>query len=140
MDSISPDKRSNNMRAVKSVSKLETSVSRALWRNGIRFRRNVKDLLGKPDIVIKKYNIVIFIDSCFWHGCSIHYKPPQSNKEYWYAKITRNQNRDKIVNDFYQEKGWNVLRVWEHDLKRGAFEETVGQITDFIYTCKATCV
>ena len=60
------------MQAIKSQSKLEDKITTALWRKGIRFRKNVKSLFGKPDIAIKKYKIAIFIDSCFWHVCELH--------------------------------------------------------------------
>lgn len=72
MDNITKDKRSDVMRAVKSKNtKIEQKVCKEIWKKGIRFRKNVKDLKGKPDISIKKYKIVIFIDSCFWHGCPL---------------------------------------------------------------------
>ncbi|WP_356948169.1 hypothetical protein [Fictibacillus fluitans] len=71
------------MRSIKSVSKLEEIVSKELWRRGFRFRRNVKDLFGKPDFAIKKYKVVIFIDSCFWHNCPVHGHLPKTNVEYW---------------------------------------------------------
>ncbi|OGI25396.1 MAG: hypothetical protein A2287_09455 [Candidatus Melainabacteria bacterium RIFOXYA12_FULL_32_12] len=67
------------MRAVKSKhTRLEDIVVNELHKRGLRFRRNVKDLKGKPDIAIKKYKIVIFIDSCFWHGCKKHCRMPKS--------------------------------------------------------------
>ncbi|WP_412728501.1 hypothetical protein [Geobacillus stearothermophilus] len=71
------------MKAIKSRSQLEDTVSKALWREGYRFRKNDKTLLGKPDISIKKYKVAIFIDSCFWHGCPLHGNMPESNREYW---------------------------------------------------------
>ncbi|MCP1531669.1 DNA mismatch endonuclease (patch repair protein) [Bacillus velezensis] len=73
-DTHTKDQRRKNMQAIKSKSKLEDKVSSELWRRGLRFRRNVKSLFGKPDIAIKKFKIVIFIDSCFWHDCSFHGK------------------------------------------------------------------
>ncbi|MCS3486073.1 DNA mismatch endonuclease Vsr [Bacillus sp. JUb11] len=70
------------MQAIKSVSKLEDKITKQLWSKSIRFRRNVKDLKGKPDIAIKKYKVVIFIDSYFWHACPIHGNIPKSNMDY----------------------------------------------------------
>ena len=64
---------------------------------------------------IKK--LVIFIDSCFWHGCKRHFRVPKSNKLYWQLKIEKNKNRDKEVTKFYKKHGWIILRFWEHDLK-----------------------
>ncbi len=94
-------------------------------------RKNVKSLHGKPDISIKKYRIVIFIDSCFWHGCEQHGHIPKSNEEYWKAKIERNKERDRIVTNHYIEKKWHVYRVWEHELKQD-FETTINNIETFI--------
>lgn len=114
-------------------TKLEQSVSKAIWRKGIRFRKNVTCLFGKPDIAIKKYKIVIFIDSCFWHGCSLHYKQPRKNPEYWEKKITRNTQRDKEVTEYYLEKEWILIRVWEHELKLD-FDNIIDQLADCINT------
>src|SRR5699024_10844570 len=85
---------------------------------GYRFRRNTKDLFGKPDISIKKYKIVIFIDSCFWHQCPIHGNMPKTNVEYWKPKLERNVERDKEVDEYYKQKGWNIKRIWEHEVKK----------------------
>ncbi len=123
------------MSAIRSVSKLEDEVCRALWNKGIRFRRNSKKLLGKPDISIKKYKIVIFIDSCFWHQCPLHANMPKSNVDYWEAKLDRNKMRDAVVTNYYKENGWNILRIWEHELKEG-FDRTIEKISFFINNCK----
>ena len=81
-DKITLEQRRKNMQAIKSKSKLEDLVARELWKRGIRYRRNVKTLFGKPDIAIQKYRVVIFIDSCFWHSCPVHGNIPKSNVEY----------------------------------------------------------
>jgi DNA mismatch endonuclease (patch repair protein) len=118
MDKFSPEKRSATMRAVHSKkTKLEDSVSKALWKKGVRFRRNVIDLVGKPDISIKRKKFVLFIDSCFWHGCEEHCRLPETNKDYWTKKINRNRERDQKITDYYLNAGWNIVRVWEHELK-----------------------
>ena len=117
-DNLSPEQRKKAMRAVKSKgTRLEASVTGELWRRGLRFRKNVKTLYGNPDIAVKKYKAVIFIDSCFWHGCNLHCRLPQKNREFWSKKIERNKRRDAEVTSDYSSKGWNILRVWEHDLK-----------------------
>lgn len=131
MDKMSKESRSNVMKSIKSVSQLENIVARALWHRGYRFRRNAKTLFGKPDISIKKYKVVIFIDSCFWHFCPIHGRIPKSNVEYWNAKYEKNKNRDEKVNSFYKEKDWNLLRVWEHEFKED-FDSTIDSIAEFI--------
>lgn len=105
VDKISKERRSENMKAIRSVSLLENEVTRALWKKGLRFRKNVKGMIGKPDIVIKKYKVVIFIDSCFWHHCPIHGTIPKSNTDYWSEKIAKNIARDRKVTMHYQDTG-----------------------------------
>lgn len=135
-DKITKEQRSNNMRAIRSQSQLENLVSKRLWRRGIRFRKNVKGLKGTPDIVIQKYKVVIFIDSCFWHGCPLHFVMPKTNTDFWDKKIQRNRERDKEVNLFYTEKGWSLKRVWEHEIKSDV-ELVVDGIVNLIYMAKA---
>lgn len=130
MDNLTKEQRKKNMRAIKSQSALENRVTKELWRKGYRFRKNT-NLFGKPDISIKKYKIVIFIDSCFWHCCPIHGNMPKSNKDYWEKKLERNKVRDIEVNQYYKDKGWNILRVWEHEIKENLLQ-TINLIEDFI--------
>jgi DNA mismatch endonuclease, patch repair protein len=129
-DKITKEQRSNNMRAIKSQSKLENAITKALWNKGFRFRKNAK-MFGKPDISIKKYKIIIFIDSCFWHSCPVHGNMPKSNQEYWIKKLQRNKTRDVEVNNFYKNNGWNLLRIWEHTFKQD-FDKAIDIISDFI--------
>lgn len=125
------------MQAVKSThTKLENIVIKELWRRGVRFRRNVANLKGKPDIAIKKYRVVIFIDSCFWHGCDLHCRLPESNVEYWSNKITGNKNRDLEITSYYLNNGWFILRIWEHQLKEN-LNNTLEEIIKFINLHKA---
>lgn len=136
VDKISKEQRRKNMQAVKNkCSKIENLLCAFLWKNNIRYRRNVKKLFGNPDIAIRKYKVVIFIDSCFWHKCPVHYKTPESNNLFWEDKITKNKLRDEQVNQFYKQKKWNILRVWEHDLKNN-YEETVEEVRLFINKAK----
>src|SRR5699024_2138727 len=114
-DVLNIEQRRKNMKAIKSISKLESIVSNELWNKGYRFRRNTKDLFGKPDISIKKYKVVIFIDSCFWHQCPMHGNIPKTNTEFWKKKLKRNVERDKEVSEYYIEKNWYIKRVWEHE-------------------------
>lgn len=134
-DIINKEQRSKTMRAVKSISMLEKMVSSELWKEGYRFRRNTKTLFGKPDISIKKYEIVIFIDSCFWHQCPIHGRMPKTNKEYWKPKLERNIERDREVNEYYLSKGWDIIRVWEHDIKED-FETVIKRLSKVIESKK----
>ncbi len=136
VDKVSREIRRKTMQAVKSThTALEDCVINELWRRGIRFRRNVKDLPGKPDIAIKKYKIVIFVDSCFWHKCPLHYREPKTNKHFWKKKICRNLERDLEINNYYEENGWHILRIWEHQIKK-SFNETIIDILDFIEKSK----
>lgn len=135
-DKFSKETRSKIMKSIKSESKLENKVSKALWNEGLRFRKNDKTLFGKPDISIKKYKIVIFIDSCFWHNCEIHGHIPKSNQEYWIKKLHRNAERDEKVTQYYKDKNWNIIRIWEHQLKKKEFEATIADVSNNINTLK----
>lgn len=131
-DKFSKEIRRKTMQAVKSKdTELENTIMLELWRRGIRFRRNVRDLFGTPDIAIKKYKIAVFIDSCFWHGCEIHYRAPETNREYWRKKVERNKARDSKTNAYYKSHEWHLLRIWEHDLKQD-FEGTIKRTVNFI--------
>jgi len=125
------------MQAIKSQSKLENIVTKELWNHGLRFRKNVRSLYGNPDIAIKKYKVVIFIDSCFWHVCPIHGNTPKTNQEYWEKKLQRNVERDKEVTKYYKDKNWNILRVWEHEVKNDFFA-TIEKLMEFINEAKNT--
>jgi len=130
------EQRRKNMKAIRSKNTtIEIKVASALRSHGIRARRNVENLFGKPDFAIKKYKIAIFIDSCFWHGCTEHGRIPNNNRDYWVNKILRNQIRDKEVTHYYLSIGWNILRIWEHDLKND-FDGTIKKIVDFIIRAK----
>ena len=134
-DNLTPEQRHKNMTHIKSSNtKIEKDITKALWNLGYRFRKNVKDLPGKPDIAIKKYKIVIFLDSCFWHKCPEHFKKPKSNLEYWEPKIKRNVERDAEINSYYQQKNWHILRIWEHEVKKD-FDNTLLKIRNFIESC-----
>jgi DNA mismatch endonuclease, patch repair protein len=134
-DMMTKEQRQKNMKAIKSISKLESIVSKNLWKNGFRFRRNTSKLVGKPDISIKKFKVVIFIDSCFWHQCPLHGNMPKTNTEYWQKKLNRNVERDQEVNAYYKKNGWNIKRVWEHEIKKD-LNSVVKELSEFIIKCK----
>lgn len=116
------------MRAIKSKeTKLEKNFRHDLWKRGFRYRKNSGKYFGKPDIVLKKYQTVIFIDSCFWHGCKKHFRSPETNTDFWTAKIERNKKRDAIVSRYYKKQDWKIFRVWEHDIKTGS-EKIINKI------------
>jgi DNA mismatch endonuclease (patch repair protein) len=113
------------MSAIKSKdTKPEVFFRKALWKWGVRYRKNVK-LFGKPDIAIKKYKLVIFIDGDFWHGNNWEIrKLPSFESElanysdFWKNKILANIERDKIVNEHYKSLHWIVLRFWQSDIEK----------------------
>lgn len=121
-DKITKKERSSLMSKIKSKeTKLEKDFRKLLWKEGIRYRKNSSKHFGKPDIVIASKKIVIFIDSCFWHGCKKHCRIPEVNRDYWVKKIARNKERDREVNRHYKKLGWKILRIWEHDIKKNKF-------------------
>jgi DNA mismatch endonuclease, patch repair protein len=135
-EKISKEQRRKNMQAIRSQSKLENMVSRELWKRGIRFRKNVRNLFGKPDIAIKKYKVVIFIDSCFWHGCVLHGNIPKTNQEYWNKKLQRNKARDLEVEQYYLKRNWHYIRIWEHEIKKD-LNKVLDKLESFIKNIKA---
>jgi len=118
-DTLSKNKRSWNMSQIRGKnSKPELIVRSYLHGKGFRFRVNVKSLLGHPDIVLKKYNTLIFVDGCFWHrhnGCKYTYIP-RSRKKFWETKFNNNIKRDKIVNEELSKSGWKIHRIWECEI------------------------
>jgi DNA mismatch endonuclease, patch repair protein len=131
-DKFSKETRTKNMKAIRSKGTLlEQKVAKELWNRGMRFRKNVHKLLGCPDIAIQKHKIVIFIDSCFWHSCPQHGRMPSSNTDYWAKKLNRNRQRDKEVTEAYLARNWNVIRIWEHEL-RNDFDGTIDRIMDVV--------
>ncbi len=99
-------------------SKIEIAFRKQLWAEGFRYSKNSTKYLGKPDIVLLKYKTVIFIDSCFWHGCKRHGSMPQTRRKFWRMKIERNRERDGEVSKYYKSSGWKIVRVWEHDIEK----------------------
>lgn len=124
-DIFSKKKRSEIMSNVRNKdSKMEIKLRKELWRAGYRYRKNVSGYFGKPDILFKKYETVVFVDSCFWHGCEKHFKLPTSKVKFWKNKIERNIERDKEVTRYYKSRKWKIFRVWEHELKNN-FQKVV---------------
>lgn len=101
-------------------TKPEKLLKKALWQAGVRYKTPKRPLFGKPDISLKKYKLVIFVDGAFWHGYDWENRKHviKSNREFWIAKIERNMQRDQEVNTFYQSKGWTILRFWDFEVKR----------------------
>lgn len=131
-DTVSKRKRSDIMKAIKSKdTKMEVAFRKAIWRKGFRYSKNSSKYFGKPDIVLKKYKMAIFLDSCFWHGCEKHCRAPTARKKYWTEKIKKNKQRDKEVNHYYKKIGWEVMRVWEHEITKNS-DKTINKIISFL--------
>lgn len=123
MDNLSPEQRHKNMKHIRSKdTKIEIILRKALWHEGIRYRKNYDKLPGKPDIAITKYKIAVFCDGEFFHGKDwnqLQVKLKSSNNsEYWLKKIQRNINHDYEVEQEIRAQGWIVLRFWGKDIKR----------------------
>lgn len=126
-DNHTKEQRSKNMSHIRSTnSKPEERVRKYLFSRGLRYRKNVRSLPGCPDLVFKKYKTAVFVNGCFWHhhDCG-RFVWPKSNKEYWHKKIDRNVERDKQNTLLLQEQGWQVLVIWECQLKKDVAEESL---------------
>jgi DNA mismatch endonuclease, patch repair protein len=94
----------------------ERVLGRALWALGYRYRLRTFGLVGRPDLVLRKLRVVIFVDGCFWHGCPEHYVRPRSRAAFWARKLRENVLRDIRQTADLHDTGWRVLRVWEHEV------------------------
>ena len=122
MDVLTQEQRHHTMSHIRATdTEAEVMLRSALWHKGLRYRKNYAALPGKPDIVLTRQKIAIFVDGDFWHARRHQDCPGEqvaSNKAYWQKKLARNVERDKDVNDALTEAGWLVLRFWETDIKR----------------------
>jgi len=149
MDKLSPQQRHANMAAIRSKdTKPEMIVRRGLWKRGFRYRLNDRRLPGHPDLVLRKYRTCIFVNGCFWHGHKLRMaqseklkvksekftfdfesseccKMPKTNREFWVAKIRRNQERDTRVQRELAAMGWHSITIWECELKPKVREKTL---------------
>ena len=135
MDRLTPEKRSWNMSRIKSKDTTPERIVRSfLHRNGFRFRLHVKDLSGKPDIVLPKYKTVIEVRGCYWHrheGCK-DATMPSTNTEFWQKKFAENVARDKRTEQELKKLGWNVIVVWECEIENKIFEDMLNKIMEGI--------
>ncbi len=132
-DIVDKATRSRMMSSIRGKdTKPEMAVRRLLHAAGFRYRLHRKDLPGKPDLVLPKYNLVIFVHGCFWHrhpGCHYAYTPA-SNSDKWKAKLEGNRQRDQIQQQQLLDMGWRVLVIWECGLKH--LEANLAEITSMI--------
>ena len=130
MDDKTPEQRSINMSHIRSKdTKPEEIVRKNLFARGFRYRKNDTRYPGKPDLVLPKYQTVIFINGCFWHqhGCS-RSTLPKTNQDYWIPKIQRNVERDRQNIKALEDAGWKVIVIWECELKKKTLEETMNSV------------
>ncbi|MHC1717224.1 MAG: very short patch repair endonuclease [Acidaminococcaceae bacterium] len=121
MDKISKDMRSKNMSQIKSKNTtIELIVRRLLHANGYRYRIHYKDVIGNPDLFMRKYNTAIFINGCFWHrheGCK-RKSSPKTNVSYWSKKLDNNLKRDRRVYEELNKEGIAIIIIWECTIKK----------------------
>ena len=120
MDKLTPAQRRHCMSSIRGKdTKPEILVRKGLHARGFRFRLQERKLPGKPDLTLPKYGVAVMVNGCFWHGhegCRYATKP-QSNSEFWDAKIARNRHRDEVTTAHLEALGWTVITVWECELK-----------------------
>ena len=123
MDDLTPAQRRKNMQHIRSKdTAIEVKLRKALWQKGYRYRKNLKNLPGKPDIALTKYKIAVFCDGEFFHGKDWEVLKPRleksNNSEYWIKKISYNMERDDEVNKKLLFEGWTVIRFWGKDISK----------------------
>ncbi len=139
MDKLTPSQRHLCMSHIHSRNtKPELKVRQWLWNHGYRYRLNVKTVPGKPDIVMRRYRTAIFVNGCFWHGHGVDFgrkvesskccKIPDTNRDFWVAKIQRNQERDQMNYKKLVENGWQVIVLWACQLKSKQMEKIMLQV------------
>lgn len=120
MDNHTKEQRHKNMKAIKNKdSDIELLLRKELWNRGLRYRKNVTSIIGKPDIVFIGKKVAVFCDSEFWHGYNWDSRKNdiKSNQDFWIKKIERNMERDIEVTKALEETGWKVLRFWGKEIK-----------------------
>lgn len=121
VDIFTREKRSAIMSSIKSKNtKPEMAVRRQVFAAGFRYRLHHRNLPGKPDLVLARYNIVVFVHGCFWHGHECQNgRLPKTNREFWKKKITKNIENDLRATKILRSSGWKVVTIWECQLERG---------------------
>lgn len=137
MDRLTPEQRHKNMSNIKSKdTSIELLLRKALWKKGIRYRKNYKKIPGTPDIAITQYKIAIFCDSEFFHGKDWEVLRPKlekgSNTDFWIKKIGKNIEHDNEINKELNFLGWTVIRFWGNDIKKKT-DECIKVIEEVIF-------
>ena len=139
-DDLTKEQRRKNMQHIRSNdTKIEVLLRKALWNRGYRYRKNYRDLPGKPDIALTKYKIAIFCDGEFFHGKDWEVLRPRleksNNSEYWISKISKNRKRDDEVYKKLLFMGWTVIRFWGRDIKNNT-DECIKVIDEAVFEIK----
>lgn len=130
-DIYNKSKRSEIMSRIRSRGNQATEMAMVglLKRHRITGWRRHRPMFGNPDFVFSKEKLAVFVDGCFWHGCPKHAKLPSANGTFWKEKLSRNKIRDRLVSRILRNRGWSVMRVWQHDLARSTELKTVARIS-----------
>lgn len=130
-DVLSPEQRSYCMSQIKGKNtKPEVALRKALWSLGYRYRIKSR-LPGKPDLTFPSYRAVVFVDGCFWHKCPDHFVQPKTRAQFWTDKIESNVARDQKNNEVLESQGWQVVRIWEHEIKN-SLEDSVARVVEVL--------
>ena len=135
MDVLTPEQRRKCMSRIKSKdTSIEVLLRKALWREGIRYRKNLKTLPGKPDIAITKHKIAVFCDGELWHGKDWEAKKDtiKTNRDFWIPKIEKNFTKDNVNEKKLEKMGWIIIRFWGMDIKKN-LAACVNEIKETIY-------
>lgn len=112
----------SRMRAVRRFdTDIEIKLRKLLWHAGVRYRTNARVSDAKPDIVVHRARMAIFVDGCFWHGCPKHYRAPLTNQRFWRERLARNRARDKRDTKRLRASNWCVLRFWQCQINGDPF-------------------
>lgn len=124
---------------MQSVGSADTSAElllrRALHASGLRYGKETRPELSvrcKADVVFPGQKVCIFVDGCFWHGCPLHFRVPKTNAPWWEEKIAGNVERDRRQTKIFQERGWTVVRIWEHEVRSDQLPAIVDRIADLV--------
>lgn len=130
-DVLSPEQRSYCMSQIKGKNtKPEVALRKALWGLGYRYRIRNR-LPGKPDLVFSSLRTVVFVDGCFWHKCPDHFVHPKTRAQFWLDKINGNVARDQRNNESLRSEGWQIVRIWEHEIKE-SLEDAVARVVEVL--------
>lgn len=119
-DNLTKEQRHKNMQNIRSKdTSIEIKFRKALFHAGFRYIKNDKQMIGKPDIILPKYKTIIFIHGCFWHrheNCK-YATTPSTNSDFWQNKFLNTAKRDKIEQQKLKDAGWNIIIIWECEIK-----------------------